>query len=611
MSDQTFERAALDGKDREQLQTIASALGVKGVSRMRKADLVDAIVTSAGPTQAPKSRSRAKADADSGSGKGNGAGATSTAAEKRSIRSARASELDTISKIAAEEDAIARAGGGSDTDDDTLPIIRPRRGGGDTATTVTQPAPTATVAAPIASRAGDVEPNGNGNGSGNANGNGNGDSSAQSGPSGQSGASAGGDNWQEGDGRRSRRNRRRGRNRDGRETPVDVDPAQYQGELVEIAGLLDLRDEGYGFLRSTGYLPGRHDSYVSASQVRKFALRKGDYLRGATRPASSNEKYPALVRVDSVNDQTPDEARARPRFEDLTPLFPDSQLRLELPDSEGELTGRIIDLVAPIGKGQRGMIVSPPKAGKTTIIKQIVFAIERNNPECHVMVLQVDERPEEVTDMRRHVLRAEVVASTFDRPSEEHCHVSELAIERAKRLVEMGKDVVIILDGITRLARAYNLAAPATGRIMSGGIDAGALYPPKKFFGAARNVEEGGSLTILATALVETNSKMDEHIFEEFKGTGNMELRLDRRLADRRVFPAIDVLASGTRHEELLFDRFELQHVWKLRRVLAALDSDRDGPSGKGIELLIEKLRTTRTNAEFLDEIGKAPAPAI
>jgi transcription termination factor Rho len=590
MSDQTFERSALDGKDREQLQAIASAVGVKGVSRMKKADLVEAIVTTAGTPSPSTSSRRSKAETPSTPTNGSG--------EKRAIRSARASELDTMSKIAAEEDAIAKVGGGAD--DDTLPIIRPRRGAeGASATAVDQPATasshdsfdsaTTVETAPSAPAASDNESNGQGHA----------DTQSQ----------ANGGDWSEGEGRRSRRNRRRGRNRDGREPQTDVDPAQYSGELVEIAGLLDLRDEGYGFLRSSGYLPGRHDSYVSASQVRKFALRKGDYLRGATRPASSNEKYPALVRVDSVNDMTPDEARARPRFEDLTPLFPDSQLRLELAESPNELTGRIIDLVAPIGKGQRGMIVSPPKAGKTTIIKQIVFAIERNHPECHVMVLQVDERPEEVTDMRRHVLAAEVVASTFDRPSEEHCHVSELAIERAKRLVEMGKDVVIILDGITRLARAYNLAAPATGRIMSGGIDAGALYPPKKFFGAARNVEEGGSLTILATALVETNSKMDEHIFEEFKGTGNMELRLDRRLADRRIFPAIDVLASGTRHEELLFDRFELQNVWKLRRVLAALDAD--GSGGKGIELLIEKLRTTATNSEFLNEIGKAPAPAI
>ena len=353
---------------------------------------------------------------------------------------------------------------------------------------------------------------------------------------------------------------------------------------------------------ATGYLAGRNDAYVSASQVRRFGLRKGDFVKGATRPPASSEKYPALVRVDLINGQTPDEARSRPRFEDLTPLFPDSRLRLELDGEPAEITGRIIDLIAPIGKGQRGMIVSPPKAGKTTIIKQIVYSIERNNPECHVIVLLVDERPEEVTDMRRHVLRADVVASTFDRPSDEHCHIAELTIERAKRLVEGGTDVVIILDGITRLARAYNLAAPASGRIMSGGIDAGALYPPKKFFGAARNVEEGGSLTILATALVETNSKMDEHIFEEFKGTGNMELRLDRRTADRRIYPAIDVEQSSTRHEELLFDRRDLQSVWKLRRVLGALEG------GSGLELLIDKLRSTKSNAEFLTEIAKAPA---
>src|SRR5207342_150441 len=289
---------------------------------------------------------------------------------------------------------------------------------------------------------------------------------------------------------------------------------------------------------------------------------------------------------------------------------PDEKLHLENPSDPNNMTARIIDLISPIGKGQRGIIVSPPKAGKTFIMKTIATAIERNNPEVKLIVLLIDERPEEVTDIRRTV-QGEVISSTFDRPSDEHTHVAELAIEKAKRLVEAGEDVVVILDGITRLSRAYNLAAPASGRILSGGIDAGALYPPKKFFGAARNIEEGGSLTILASALVETNSKMDEHIFEEFKGTGNMELRLDRRLADRRIFPAIDVLASGTRHEELLFERYELQHVWKLRRVLAALDADRDGPSGKGIELLVEKLRTTRTNAEFLNEIGKAPSAAI
>jgi transcription termination factor Rho len=401
------------------------------------------------------------------------------------------------------------------------------------------------------------------------------------------------------------RRRPRGRDRDGRndarEPRGEARSDDYSGELIDVEGLLDLRDEGYGFLRVGGYLPGRNDAYVSASQVRRFGLRKGDYVTGATRPPASSEKYPALVRVDMINELTPDEARSRPRFEDLTPLFPDSKLRLELDGEPGEITGRIIDLIAPIGKGQRGLIVSPPKAGKTTIIKQIVHSIERNNPETHVMVLLVDERPEEVTDMRRHVLRAEVVASTFDRPSDEHCHVAELTIDRARRLVEMGRDVVIILDGITRLARAYNLAAPASGRIMSGGVDSSALYPPKKFFGAARNIEEGGSLTILATALIDTGSKMDEVIFEEFKGTGNMELRLDRRTADRRVYPAIDVEQSSTRHEELLFDRTDLQQVWKLRRVLNALE----GPAG--LELLIDKLRSTRSNKEFLTEIAKAP----
>ncbi|MCZ7534907.1 MAG: transcription termination factor Rho [Acidimicrobiia bacterium] len=403
-----------------------------------------------------------------------------------------------------------------------------------------------------------------------------------------------------------RRRRRRGRDRDsGGQAPREGGSQRSdepQGEPVDVSGLLDLRDEGYGFLRSSGYLAGRDDAYVSASQVRRFGLRKGDFIKGATRPAASNEKYPALLRVDEINGMTPDEARQRPRFEDLTPLFPDETLHLELRDEPLEMTGRIVDLISPIGKGQRGMIVSPPKAGKTTIMKQIVYSIERNNPECHVMVLLVDERPEEVTDMRRHVLRAEVVASTFDRPSDEHCHIAELTIERAKRLVELGTDVVIILDGITRLARAYNLAAPASGRIMSGGIDAGALYPPKRFFGAARNVEEGGSLTIIATALVETNSKMDEHIFEEFKGTGNMELKLDRRLSERRVYPAIDVEASGTRHEELLFDRSALQQVWKLRRVLNALEG------GAGLELLIDKIKTTKSNDEFLAEIAKAPS---
>jgi transcription termination factor Rho len=340
-------------------------------------------------------------------------------------------------------------------------------------------------------------------------------------------------------------------------------------------------------------------------QARQFGLRRGDHVSGGSRPALRNEKNPALLRIDKVNGGDPEQARNRRRFEDLTPLFPDEKLKMEIDSDPANVTARIIDLIAPIGKGQRGLIVSPPKAGKTTIMKQIARSIETNSPDVILFVLLVDERPEEVTDMRRWLKNesSTVVASTFDRPSEEHTAVAELVIERAKRLVEDGKDVVIILDGITRLSRAYNLAAPTTGRVMSGGIDTGALYPPKKFFGAARNIEEGGSLTILATALVETGSRMDEVIFEEFKGTGNMELRLDRRLAERRIYPAIDVDASSTRHEELLFLGTQLQQVWKLRRVLSGMAND--GGAGAGLELLTDRMKTFKSNQEFLAEIGK------
>ena len=376
-------------------------------------------------------------------------------------------------------------------------------------------------------------------------------------------------------------------------------PATPEGPPEVREGILDILPEGYGFLRCRGYLPGEKDVYVSAGQIRKFALRKGDVLSGPIRPPRSQEKFPALIRIEQNNTMSPDEARQRPKFADLTPLFPDIRLRLEVPQKSRNTLTRIIDLIAPIGKGQRGLVVSPPKAGKTTVLKEIAQAVITNNPECHLMVVLVDERPEEVTDMQRSV-KGEVIYSTFDRPAEEHTQVSELAIERAKRLVEMGKDVVILLDSITRLARAHNLATPASGRILSGGVDSTALYPPKRFFGAARNIEEGGSLTIIGTALVETGSKMDEVIFEEFKGTGNMELRLDRRLADKRVYPAIDIASSGTRREELLFDPDELTQVWKLRRVLLALEP------GAALELLIDKLRTSKSNAAFLAEVAKS-----
>lgn len=422
-----------------------------------------------------------------------------------------------------------------------------------------------------------------------------------------------GDDAQGGEGdqgnRRGRRRRGRDRfDRSERDLPGQSADVPFNGDPIAVSGYLDLRDEGYGFLRTRGFLSGPGDIYVSISQVRRFSLRRGDHIEGAARPAGGNEKFPALLRIDTISGLSPDDARNRPRFEALTPLFPDTRLKLELPTHPDNDTARIIDLISPIGKGQRGMIVSPPKAGKTTILKQIAHCIEVNNPEVHLMVLLVDERPEEVTDMIRSV-KGEVISSTFDRPVEEHIAVAELALERAKRMVEMGKDVVIILDGITRLARAYNLGAPPSGRIMSGGIDTAALYPPKKFFGAARNIEEGGSLTILATALVETGSRMDEVIFEEFKGTGNMELRLDRRLAERRIYPAIDVNASSTRHEELLFERGQLQQVWKLRRVLNALAAE--GNPGAGMELLLDRLKSTKTNSEFLAEVAKTATPAI
>jgi len=382
----------------------------------------------------------------------------------------------------------------------------------------------------------------------------------------------------------------------------EPDPQEVREDdvLVPVAGILDVLDN-YAFVRTSGYLPGPGDVYVSLSQVRRVGLREGDAIVGAVRQPregeqSSRQKYNALVRVDSVNGRPPAEAMGRQEFAKLTPLYPQERLRLEtVPEN---LTTRVIDLVAPIGKGQRGLIVSPAKAGKTMIMQAIANAVTANNPEVHLMVVLVDERPEEVTDFERSV-KGEVISSTFDRPAADHTVVAELAIERAKRLVEMGHDVLILLDGITRLGRAYNLAAPASGRILSGGVDSSALYPPKKFFGAARNIEGGGSLTILATALIESGSKMDEVIFEEFKGTGNMELRLSRSLADKRLFPAVDVDASGTRREEYLMPPDELKINWKLRRVLSALDSQ------QAIELLTDRLRKTRSNPEFMMQVNK------
>jgi transcription termination factor Rho len=370
------------------------------------------------------------------------------------------------------------------------------------------------------------------------------------------------------------------------------------GDLGIRDGILDLLPEGYGFLRTGGYIAGNQDVYVSQSFVRRHDLRRGDRISGPARRNKPNDKFPALVRVDTFEGEPIGEPTPRPHFKDLTPLFPTERLRLEL-EEQSPIAMRLVDMMAPIGKGQRGLIVSPPKAGKTTVLKQLAHAIEKNNPEAHLMVVLVDERPEEVTDFKRST-GGEVISSTFDRPAEDHTQVAELAVERAKRLVEQGRDVVILLDSITRLGRAYNLAAPASGRILSGGIDSAALYPPKRFFGAARNIEEGGSLTVIATALIETGSKMDEVIFEEFKGTGNMELRLDRRMEQKRIFPAIDIQASGTRREELLLSKDELETIWKLRRLLASMESE------AALQLLIDKLRATRSNDQFLQMIAKS-----
>ena len=401
-------------------------------------------------------------------------------------------------------------------------------------------------------------------------------------------------------GRRGRRDRENRENRgEGRENREARPARGGEDNLAPIAGILDIQ-ENHAFVRTSGYLPGPNDVYVTLGNVRRWGLRAGDAVAGAVRLPREGErqrqKYNALVRVDSVNGMTIEQAQARREFGKLTPVYPSEQLRMET--SPKAYTPRVIDLVAPVGKGQRGLIVSPPKAGKTMVIQQMAKAIELNNPEVHLMVVLVDERPEEVTDMRS-IVKGEVIASTFDRPASDHTTVAELAIERAKRLVELGQDVVVLLDSLTRLSRAYNLAAPASGRILSGGVDASALYPPKKFFGAARNISEGGSLTIIASALVETGSKMDEVIFEEFKGTGNMELRLSRQLAERRIFPAIDLNASGTRREELLFKPEELRIMWRLRRVLGTLDQQ------QGLELVLDKLKETQSNAEFLMLIQK------
>ena len=626
----TLERSALEGKDRDELTTIAQALGGQIRPRARKAEIVQLILELTGVesraavpdggTPVPQDTapdSPAEATPTEASTTTDSAETSSPAPPEAAAPAEPAADAETPDagdekangKTEVEADSPAPADATLFSDAGSSDA-----GSSDSDTANDVDAGTASEAKPT-----DQKPEGRNGGRAERNGQGRkAEAQKAQGGQGQGGQPQGQDQPQgqrqgqggddQGDGESgNRRRRRRGRSRGETSTGGSSQQVEeYAGEPVEVEGLLDLRDDGYGFLRVKGSLPSKDDIYVSVKQARQFGLRKGDQLKGASRPALRNEKNPALLRIDQVNGIDPEQAKKRPKFEDLTPLFPDEKLSLEMVDDPSNMTARIIDLISPIGKGQRGLIVSPPKAGKTHIVKQIVRSIEVNNPEVKLLVALVDERPEEVTDMRRWLRNetSEVVASTFDRPADEHTQIAELTIERAKRLVEDGRDVVIVLDGITRLARAYNLAAPATGRIMSGGVDSGALYPPKKFFGAARNVEEGGSLTILATALVETGSKMDEVIFEEFKGTGNMELRLDRRLAERRVFPAIDVDASSTRHEELLFQRNQLQLVWALRRVLSGLAST-DGGNSAALELLKDRMNTFRTNDEFLAEVAK------
>ena len=644
MAAAALEQSVLESKDKDTLLEMAKALGVKANSRLKKSDIIDKILDTTGSSTsaafAPPAESAAPSPSPSPSKPRRDERPEKQTTEAASPRPARKpadagvvlgedgeplADWEIALREQGVDTSVSSHGDTDKVDSDDQGDGRRRQQGqrnqGDANQSGdrTERSDRGSGEGRNADRGGQGgnrnRNQGGGNQSGNSQGGGNQSGNSQGGGN-QSGNSQGAQNRNNrnddgGEGGNKRRRRRRKGGGRGNEGPqgedleiLDQDGQPQANEPTEVTGFLDVRDEGYGFLRTSGYLPTKEDAYITIKIARQFGLRKGDEIVGTVRPAQRNEKNPQLIDVKTINGGDAEAAKKRPHFEKLTALFPDQQLRLENPADPANMTARIIDLLSPIGKGQRGIIVSPPKAGKTTVMKTIAQSIELNNPEVELLVLLIDERPEEVTDMRRSVA-GEVISSTFDRPSDEHTHVAEMTIAKARRKVEEGKDVVIILDGITRLSRAYNLAAPSSGKILSGGIDAGALYPPKKFFGSARNIEEGGSLTILATALVDTNSRMDEAIFEEFKGTGNMELRLDRKVAERRIYPAIDVDASSTRHEELLFDRKQLQMVWKLRRVLSGLAAD--GNAAPGLELLIDRLKTFRTNAEFLSEIAKQP----
>jgi transcription termination factor Rho len=542
--DTTMDRDTLGAKLLPELQQIAQTMGVEGAQKLRKAPLIDAIVAAGsstnggGETKPARAKRAPKPEA-----------AEATAGETTTLADGTSTPTDTKTDDGPDDDRTARSERG---DRPQNPDRGQDRGG-----------------------------------------------NADRGPQDRNGTNNQDRDGSDRDRRRRPSREERRRQREERRVREEADRAEEIKTAPSRTGILDILPEGYGFLRTSGYLPSPDDVYVSLSHVRKHQLRKGDTITGKIREPKNNEKYPALLLVESVNDMDPEAASKRPQFDKLTPLFPNERFRLE--NGPLAIAERIVDMVSPIGKGQRGMVVAPPKAGKTTILKQIANGILKSSPETHVIVLLVDERPEEVTDWQRTVTAAEVVYSTFDKPTDQHIQITELVLERSKRLAEMGHDVAIMLDNLTRLTRAYNLAMPASGKILTGGIDSAALYPPRRFFGAARNIEEGGSITIIASALVETGSRMDEGIFEEFKGTGNMELRLDRQLAEKRLFPAINVDASSTRKEELLLPPEELALVIRLRRVLHALDA------GAALELLIDKLRATKSNEQFLKDIAKAP----
>ncbi|CAN5597414.1 transcription termination factor Rho [soil metagenome] len=628
-------RADLSALKLAELQALASSLGIGGASKLRKGELVNAINENQGgddtlvDNAASESTESPIETVDAAQVDAYEAPAEPVAVRKRTSR--RVTSADTEAIAAAEAPAGAPEVDLPATESDTAPRsavdhVAQAESGLDAPTEDPTPADVPVDAAagegsseeaPAEGGSGrsrnsrnrnrDRQPAADG---GNANGNQRQQNSRQNqnAENGNANANNNGRNQQRNDdgdvdGDRSGRNRYRDRKRGRGPVGDDFEPEITEDDvLIPVAGILDVLDN-YAFVRTSGYLPGNNDVYVSLGQVKKYNLRKGDAVVGAIRQPregdnnQGRQKYNAIVRIDSINGLPIEEAANRVEFGKLTPLYPQERLRLETEPTK--LSTRIIDLVSPIGKGQRGLIVSPPKAGKTLVLQAIANAISKNNPEVHLMVVLVDERPEEVTDMQRTV-KGEVIASTFDRPAEDHTTVAELAIERAKRLVELGHDVVVLLDSITRLGRAYNLAAPASGRILSGGVDSSALYPPKRFFGAARNIEEGGSLTIIATALVETGSKMDEVIFEEFKGTGNMELRLSRQLADKRIFPAVDGNASGTRREEMLMGVDETKVTWKLRRALAGLDQQ------QALEIVLGRLKETQTNVEFLMQVQKS-----